>query len=157
MNKGYTLLEILLVLTLILLLLGGVTVTYTRYNAQKSMEKDVLAFKDVVTLARERTIARDLGDTLNCTTFTGYRVQVDPAASTYRLYRMCQGLTIPPISTYQLQLTRIPGAALINIDFQYPYGTLSGAAQTIRFNNTRMSGCQQVLINAVGVISDQPC
>ena len=157
MNKGYTLLEILLVLTIILVLLGGVTVTYTRYNAQKSMEKDVLAFKDVVTLAREKTISRDIGNTLNCTTFTGYRVQVEPTTSTYRLYRMCAGLSIPAISTYQLQLSRVPGAALINIDFLYPYGTLSGAAQTIRFNNTRMSGCQQVLINAAGVISDQPC
>lgn len=156
MNKGFTLLEILFVLTIISALIGGATITYTRFNAQKGLTKDVIAFKDVINTAREKAIARDVGTTTNCTTFTGYRVQVNPATSSYSLFRLCAGMTIPALSTYQLQMSRFAGSSAYNIDFLYPYGTVA-ASQTVRFNNTRVTGCQEVLINAAGVITDQSC
>ncbi len=157
MKYGYTLLEVLFVITIILLMLGGGTISYTRFNAQKGLDKDVQAFKDVLSDARQKTIDRDIGNTLNCTTFAGYRVEVRPSTSTYNLYRLCTGLNIPALNTYKLDLSRFSGGANMNIDFQSPYGTLVGSPRVIRFTSTRNNGCHEVLINAAGVISDQPC
>lgn len=157
MRNGFTLLEILTVITIIVILMGGATSMYTRYNAQKGLEKDVVALKDVLSRAREKTIARDLETTTNCSIFTGYRVRINPANSTYELYRICSGITIPVLSIYTLATSRFAGSTQVDIDFIYPYATLSGAMQVIRLNNTRAAGCHEIQVSVAGVISDQPC
>ena len=157
MRNGFTLLEILIVITIIVILMGGVTFSYTRYNANKGLDKDMIALKDVLSSAREKTIARDLGTTTNCSTFVGYRVRIIPSTSTYELYRLCTGITIPVLSTYNLTASRFTGSAPFNVDFVYPYATLSGTTQIIQLNNTRVTGCHEIQVSVTGVISDQSC
>ncbi len=155
MNKAFSLLEVIIVFSIMLVLLGGGFISYTRLNAGSVLTKDVGAFVDVLNLAREKTIARDLGDTLNCSQFLGYRVRVNPANSQYQLHRLCSGLTVPVIATYQLKAAQITGSAF-DVDFQYPYATI-GAGRTVILTSPRVSDCHQVHIDTSGVITDNPC
>ncbi len=157
MNKGFSLLEVLVVITILLTVLGGGMISYSRFNTQRALAKDVDSFIDVLTISRQKTIDRDLDEMTNCTTFTGYRVRVSPSTATYEVYRRCEGLTIPVIETHRLTNSRIDAANMFDIDFEYPYGILSGVAQSVTFKNDKQNECERVRITEAGIISLESC
>ena len=88
MNKnGFTLLEIIIAISLVMLLTGGVVAGYTSFNDTQKIKQAALTFKSYLRSAQTKATA-GVKPAL-CTTLDGYVVGI--TASSYRVDAMCGG------------------------------------------------------------------
>ena len=157
MNNGYSLLELVVVISIVGIMLGVGAMSFSGVNSQRKVEKDIATFVDVLNTARQKTIDRDLGSTPDCATFEGYRVRVVASSSQVELYRMCGAVVVPVIATYSFSSAEILPATTFDIDFEPPYGTLKGAEQIVTIKNDRAGKCMDIRITTAGIISEESC
>lgn len=157
MNNGYSLLELVVVISIVGIMLGVGAMSFSGVNSRRKVEKDIATFVDVLNAARQKTIDRDIGATTNCATFEGYRVRVVAPASQVELYRLCGAVVVPVIATYQFSSAEILPATTFDIDFEQPYGTLKGAEQIVTIKNDRVGECAEIRITTAGIISEESC
>jgi len=156
LNAGFTLIEIIIVITIMGLLLGMGSVSYNYFSQQKSVEKDAEFIRDKINLTRERTVNRDIAANTACATFDGYELRFNrgsPQSFTVRLY--CNNRTIQrDIETFNLDGSRvIPNTSFV-IQFLPPYGCTNAACnaapRTIVFENNSSTQCMNVTIDTLG-------
>lgn len=165
MNKAFTLIELLVVLLIIAITTGGGFITYNRSTAEKALAKDAEDLGNLLNLAKEWTIRRDISLNPGCTEFRGYAVQVI-SASSYGLRIVCRVAgadvsTAIPSYTYSIT-NNVFVAPFVSVPFYYPFGCqdntypdsncAAGAPLTIKIQSLT-SRCITTTINNLGVVT----
>lgn len=146
---AFSLIELMIVIALSLLLIGGGYVGYSRSSQQKKWSKDIEAVRNIITLGIEKTQHRDI-TTGTCTTFSGYRIDVAQATNTLTLSALCPGTV--EFTRYMLLHSTIRSTTSPQVSISYPYGTLSSEEKIVLKNNFG-SECQDIIISPEGVIT----
>jgi|SRR3989344_6902827 len=153
--NGFTLIEMLIAISVMSLLVGGSIAGYNKYNTRQIVIQDgkILAS----TLRTAQTRAR-VGDkpTAGCTKLDGYRVIGTANASTYELRVVCDGADAGTISTITLTT-----GVIIQQSFNFLFPILSsgvvgavGAGTNVVVQNNVVSGGYRytVSVSSSGVV-----
>lgn len=154
-TQSFTLIEILVVLSIVTLFTGFNITNYYNYNQESSLKKEVQKFVDVLSLAEGKTQTSDINFVCS-DEFGGYRVEI--SAANYSFKQCCRdtvskiisscGITIQSYN-FPSNINKISGAA--TIDF-FP---LSGGSTNavIRIKNSSINKCLDISISNNGVIT----
>ena len=146
-NKAFTLIEILVVTTIILLFSGVVLTRYNNYTQELKLKNEAKKMLDVVELTKKKALSAELFDS-NCTSFTGYRVTISP--TTYSMLFGCASVS-STVQNYNLttNITVTTG----NGDYDFPPLMINPIfiSNTIRFKNSVISKCVDISVSALGI------
>ena len=147
-SKGFTLIELIITLSIILLFVSLTIPRYNTYTQQLRLKNDAQRISDIIELAKKKAITSDLYDK-NCAQFNGYRITVD--ANSYIMKFGCSG-AYQNIETYSFDsnITAISGTG----DFNFPALGLNTnlAINSIRLKNSSLSQCVDITISKIGII-----
>lgn len=152
-NKGFTLLELILVITIVTILSGVTFAKYRDILHKARLEKNVSQMVDQVSLARNRVLAKDLSPVASCATFEGYVIQV-LTPSTYSIWIRCSGLDTL-VNSYTLDKTLFIGTVPSIYLFKPPLAQLD-SQQTITVKEPSSNKCTTIIIKPIGTISTTP-
>ncbi len=156
MNKyrGFSLIELLVIITVIVLFLGFGMSKYNTYSQQVKLKNDAKKLVDVLELTKKKALSADLLITPGtpntfCSNFTGYKVSI--AASSYSLNYCCSS-TCSLVQNYDLSdnITVISGLG----DYTFPplMNNPNFISTTIRLRNSTISMCLDISISPIGII-----
>lgn len=86
-SNGYSLIELLVVVSIIILFSGLSLAAYNNFNEEKKLETETKKLIDVLNLASKRSASGDINDN-SCNDFHGYVVKFD-STNAYRLVYCC--------------------------------------------------------------------
>ena len=155
---GFTLIEIIVVISIMTILLGVGTVSYNYFNQQKSVEKDAEFIRDKINITRERAVNRDIAANTGCVNFDRYElsfnVTSNPQSFTVTLF--CTNPNVQRVvDTFNLDGSRVinPNSNFV-VQFISPYGctnaSCNAASRTIIFENNTGQQCISITIDALG-------
>lgn len=151
---GFSLIELLVVVSITVLFLGTGIAQYNRFTVQTKLINEAKKLTDVLELAKKKALSADLiptpGNPITfCSNFTGYRVIV--SAGTYSLNFNCNG-TIRNIQDYDLSsnISIISGAGNYNFT-PLMVGPIFASA-TLRIKNSTINKCVDISITPAGII-----
>ncbi len=162
MKKGFTLVEIIIVIMIMSVFIGVGYTTYTKQFVAKDFDRQVDTFVTTLEFAKSRATSRDISPNDNCTQFDRYEVRVwqGNTPPEYRMRFVCTiGATDVDLELVRFNNVAVSGLAAspANIQFHHPYGcttdTCNAATTTIRLRNTVNSTCKDISINSLGSIS----
>jgi len=141
---GFTLIEIIIVITIMAVMLGVGMVSYRSFGSQKGLEQDAEMIRSKISNVRERTVGRDISKNTNCDPFNGYRQRLQPSGN-FSLFLRC-GPPPPPLPQTITETNTNENFTLnssviafptVNTDymFLYPYGCDSVGCTSARVNN----------------------
>ena len=147
--RGFTLIEIIVSVTILLLLSGLFIANYTGFNSSQTVRQ---AASDVIAnLLAVRTMASAGIKPAGCDTLVGYTVKF-PDPATYTAQALCQVGEIPEITTYTLPTgVKFPSPLPASITF-YALNRGASADQTISIMGAGTT--MKVSVFASGVVSD---
>jgi len=96
-NDGFTIIELLVVFTVMVLIAGVSFVAFVSYNRRQVVEQSVLDYKLMIEKAKFNALSRvgpdkrvaDGGDISNCSTLQKYEIRVGQDQKTYSLHVVC--------------------------------------------------------------------
>lgn len=130
--KGFTLIEVIISVTISLLLMGAIIANYNSYNDNQSLKQAALTLKNSLRFAQGKALSGEKPQ-LGCTTLVGWDITF--AASSYVLRANCT----PEGETGDVTTTTLPGT--ISLTAPLPptitfnvlnKGTSLAATQTIK-------------------------
>ena len=150
-NHGFTLLEILIAIAIMMLLLGGGIAAYLRLDKRQTL---VNAGKEVELLLRTAQKKAQVGDRpkTGCAHLEGYRVVPPPAGGRTLTLRAVCDTGLVTVQTYDLPT----GVTLTNMGtmtFAVLHGGVSGAT-SVRLDVNNPSYSYTFLVTAGGEIGD---
>ncbi|OGK08298.1 hypothetical protein A2767_04330 [Candidatus Roizmanbacteria bacterium RIFCSPHIGHO2_01_FULL_35_10] len=161
-KNAFTLVEILVICTILVLFSGTMLAGYNNFNQQKKLDKEVNQLVDVLNLAKSKARASDLNpadtgfDCSGSNEFGGYSVEIND--SDYNFAPCCRDVvTKNPsgcgsvVQTYNFSsvITNISGSTTVNF---YPLS--EGASPlTVSIKNSAIDKCSDISISETGVIS----
>jgi prepilin-type N-terminal cleavage/methylation domain-containing protein len=153
---GYTLLEIIVVVTIISLFTALSIGYYRNFDEQKKLDGDVKQFIDVLNLAANKANSGDLNPNPNCTDFQGYSVLISSTTS-YSLEFNC-GDVYTEVQAYNLK----SNISFTGTDANILFKPLTGGTNLIRqasvtFTNNATGKCKKILINPLGGTEETTC
>ncbi|MFW5703249.1 MAG: prepilin-type N-terminal cleavage/methylation domain-containing protein [Patescibacteria group bacterium] len=167
-DHGFTLIELILVILIILALTGFITANYAFYTEEKKLNDAATRLRTILIQARTRTMNGDLG-LFPCDPFEGYQVSYTAANPSEYTMTLCCNATCSVSGTppsYEVATYDLPGnvsivdqsdhtTVLTNFQYQfYPSaeGTNLSDESTIVFKNTFINSCNWVTITPLGVV-----
>ena len=158
--KGFTIIEIIVSLTIILLFTGTGVFVYRNISIEKAFQADVDLFRLVLIRTRERAIARDISPAIeegnDCPNFVGYNVVLNSVNNTAEEQIVCGSdmgdiLTIRTSNFRNINLTNFVGD--LTVGFTYPLGQLSAnISAPVIIRNRTSTRCVNITINSIGPI-----
>lgn len=148
-NRSFTLIEILVTVTIILLFSGLSIPRYNTYTQQLKLKSEAEQITDVIELAKKKAIASELYD-LNCSDFTGYRVTLNNTSASLKFG--CSNIyqTINSF-VFDSGITIIAGTGDLNFP---PLGVnLNIPISYIRLQNIKLNQCQDIYISSIGIVT----
>ncbi len=147
-HKGYSFIEILVVVSVIAVLSGLSLATYNNFTQQQNLDKEAKRLVDVLEIAKKKADAPD--SAITCTgTFLGYSVNV--LAGSYQVQYHCSSsdTSLSPAITY----TFPSGFSAINTGI-VNFLLLTGGANNIFFTlrNSNISRCINITVSNTGII-----
>lgn len=155
--NGFTLIEIIIVVAIIILFSGLSLVYYNNFNEQTKLKEEARKLVDVLELAKKKASS---GDTpTSCEGgFNGYRVDVN--ANSYSLSSCCGGIcnTTSPVTTYNLptSLTTYAGTGYIQYS-QLNLAINMTISSPIKIKNSSLSNsanCLEINITSNGIVTN---
>lgn len=148
-NRSFTLIEIIVTVSIILLLTGLTIPRYNTYTQQLKLKSEMEQIADIIELAKKKAISSELFD-LNCNQFTGYRVTLNSNSAVLKFG--CANV-YQNINTFLFDsgITIIAGAG--DIDFPPLAKNLSVPISYIRLKHTKLNVCQDIYISRIGIIT----
>lgn len=171
MKNGFTIIELIIVLAIISISASAGYVSYTRTFQSSTLKKDAQDFGNLLSIAKDRTIRRDMTPNTLCTEFGGYEVQFINTTS-YQLRFICRPggvntyVSISPV--YSLATNMVFVLPPANAPFFEPYGCIDptypdsncantlppNGIKTIKIQNQNLTNtCITVTVNNLGVIT----
>ena len=147
-NSGFTLIEFMVVISVVFLFLGTILPRYNDFASQTKLRSEASKVLDVLELAKKKAVSADLFDP-SCTNFTGYRATV--AVSSYSLKFCCDSIC-STVQDYNLgtNVTVITGIGdynftplMINPNF---------VSNTLRIKNSGLNKCIDISISPIGIL-----
>lgn len=151
---SFTLIELLIVISVIFLISGISLAFYNQFNEQKKLEIETEKLVDVLELAKKKTSSAEIGN-YTCTNFSGYQVNI--TALSYKLILCCSADCSVNylIQSYNLTNNIIIIDGLGSVQFKPLTAGVVGT-NTIILKNSTINKCQQISISSAGVISSEP-
>lgn len=150
-RRGFTLVELLIVVTILVLILGSGLASFTAFNRRERLKQTALTFKSNLRLAQTKAISAEKPLT-GCTEFFGMRIAF--TASGYSMQHECtpEGL-VSTVSTVVLP----SGVSFLAVPSDFSFRALSGTAnisadRTITFTNTNKQ--YSIVVSPNGNVSD---
>lgn len=155
---GFTLVEVLVVTSIMLVTTGFGIARYNDYTQQRRLDHEAKKLVSVFELASKRAISGD--SSAACADFQGVQVAITKTGS-YTVRRCCEGACTSAQSTIytSAQLPNGINIAAPPSDATYLFNKLTQAvtinpptSQTIILQNTLSSKCLTVTVSPVGII-----
>ena len=154
-KKGFTLIEIIIVVGIISIMVGGGVRVYSNTVAGRQLDKEADGLMNILQRAKDRSVARDISPLTpspGCTNFVGYSVMIRPD-ETYEDRITCDS-TITVLNTYTLtNLEFFRLTTDVRLNFTYPYGSLSTADRLIEIRSDRIDRCINITIPQLGPLN----
>lgn len=148
-NKGFTLIEFIVVTSIALLFIGNTLPRYNDYGSQLRLKNDAKKLVDVFELAKKKALTGDLYDK-NCSDFTGYRTTI-VGGRNYSLNFCCSGIcTSVQEYTLNSEIAFTTGVGNYNFTPLMIYPNFVG--NSIRLRNSTINKCVDISISPIGVI-----
>ncbi len=148
-NKGFTLIEFIVVTSIALLFLGVTLPRYNDFGIQLKLKNDAKKLVDVFELAKKKALTGDLQDK-NCADFTGYRTTV-VGGNAYSLNFCCAG-SCSSVQEYSLSGDTTFTSGIGNYNFTPLMIFPNFVSNTIRLKNSIINKCVDISISPIGVI-----
>lgn len=158
-SSGFTLIEILVVLTIVILLTGVSIAAFSNYNQESQLNKEAQKLVDVLNLTRGKAQTSDINFACSGSDeFGGYRVNLMDIDYDYAFRQCCRDTDtkIMVCADSILQTYKLPGNIRLTansdaVDF-YPLSEGAKPA-TITLENSPINKCLDVSVLDTGVIS----
>jgi len=147
-NKGFTLIEIMVVISVVLVFLGLSLPRYNDYASQLKLKSEAKKLVDVLELAKKKALTSDLFDK-NCADFTGYRIAI--SSGSYSLSFGCASV-YSVVQDYDLLTNITATIGTGNYDFSPLMNNPSFISNTIRLKNSVINKCVSISISPIGII-----
>ena len=160
MKKAFTLIELVIAVSIILMFAGLTIPQYNNFNQEMKLKKNARQMTSVLELARKKTITSELIPTpmvtpvTYCTEFQGYRVEVN--ADSFNLMYGCAG-GYTSVQAYDLEDNISITAGTGNIDFSPSTSGISTnvAVETnVTIRNSFSNRCIDVVISPNGLVTE---
>lgn len=148
MKKSFTLIEIIVVISISLIFLGLSLPRYNDYSSQLKLRNEAKKLIDVLELAKKKAITSDLFDK-SCTNFTGYRATV--ALNNYSL-KFCCGLICSTVQDYNLSTNVTVITGIGDFNFTPLMINPNFVSNTIRLRNSSINRCVDISISLIGIL-----
>jgi len=148
-NNGFTLIEFIVILSIVLLFLGITLPRYNDFGSQLKLKSDAKKLIDVFELAKKKALTGDLQDT-SCSDFTGYRTTV-VGGSVYSLNFCCAG-SCSSVQEYSLSSGITFSSGIGNYNFTPLMIFPNFVSNTIRLKNSVINKCVNISISQSGLI-----
>ena len=152
MNRGFTLIEMIVAISIAAFMLGTGMLAYTRVARKQTLDQATAGVAQILTQARANALS---GKKQNCTaTLLGW--QVTFTASNYTLGEVCTaGSPIPVVQTVILPIlisaTTLPSSNPIIFN-RLNQGTNISSTATITLTNTKDMTTKSVTVSNIGVV-----
>lgn len=134
MRRGFTLLELLVVVGILVMIFGVAIASFNSFNRRSRLQQVALNFKSALRLAQTRAVSAEKPSS-GCTTFVGMRVSF-PNSSSYTVGHECTEGDVGTIET-----TTLPsGITFVSIPNSFTFQVLTHlttlpADQTVQLTN----------------------
>ncbi len=155
-NKtGFTLIELVVVITIIALFAGISLANYGRFNEERKLGDETKELTTAFYLARSKAIAADEDDPSICADFRGYQVNLDTSSpSSFSVERNC-GTDFTSILSHTLTPNVTLTASPTTVFFKpLSAGTDLTSPLTITLENPTISKAVNIVVETSGVISE---
>jgi len=156
-EKGYTLIELLIVIAIIALFSGLSLAYYNNYTDDRKLAGEAKQLVDVLNLAYKKATAVDLTPNSSCSDFRGYVVTFPPLtpSTTYSLNFNCDGSN-QLVSQYSINIGVVINSASVNSILFKPLsaGTNLAGDATITLKNSNISKCIDIWVHIVGTVEE---
>jgi prepilin-type N-terminal cleavage/methylation domain-containing protein len=149
-SKGFTLIEILVVISITLIFLGISLVQFNSYTEQTKLKNEAKKLIDVLELAKKKSLSADLVG--NCNNFTGYRVTV--SAGAYSLLFGCDSV-YSVVQSYNLPTNITVTEGDVDYNFSPLMNNPSFISNTIKLQNSSIgtaNKCIDISISPIGIV-----
>lgn len=170
MSKGYSLLELLIVVAIIVVFSGLSLPYFHTATSDRQLDQEVKKFIDYVELAKQKAAASSVSDVINdvqCVKYRGYEIVFD-STTVYRVRACCSNSAFPNnICSYlkDKEIYTLPSGFTMSFSaninppsvIHFPVlqlGTLLTSDATITIKSAAISKCVSVTINRVGVVNE---
>jgi len=148
-KKSFTLIELLIVVTVIGLFSGLSIAYYNNFTNEKKLEAGANLVYDALELAQKKTSSADLS-AQTCDPFEGYEVTSSADGSSCSLYICCSGSCNTLIKTYDLNdQVRFDH---VSKSIQFKILTAPVIPVTFTIKSSSLNKCINIVINAAGLI-----
>jgi prepilin-type N-terminal cleavage/methylation domain-containing protein len=160
-RAGFSLIEVMIVILIILTMTGVITANYVQYSEEKKLSDSIVNLRAALTVARSKAIAGDIG-TYPCDEFAGYEVTYDEINSVYESKLCCNAACNvappPPVQQSYVVASRGQSANMeVRNDFDVTFlpfarGTDLTNPLSIELKNTFINRCNYITVTRIGVI-----
>lgn len=160
MKRAFTLIELLIAVTIIMMFAGLAIPAYNNFNQELKLKKNARQIATIMELARKKTISSELIPTPQvtpptyCTEFQGYRVEI--GAGSFNLMYGCAGV-YTPVQAYDFEDNISVTAGGGNYDFSPSASGISlnvAVDTTITVRNAANTKCIDITISPNGLLSE---
>lgn len=163
-SSGYSLIEVIIVITIIVLFTGMGIAGYTRFNDQRIVDAESKKILNLLETARSKAMTKDIdSQDVSACDFEGYRVIINTTAMarTYSLLIKCNGTTslARTISMSESLTVSTTPQNPLSIDFAVATGSVPNCETDcmISINNTNIGRCKLITVKGSGVIEEKDC
>ncbi len=146
-KKGFTLIEFLVVISIMAIFTGIGLAQYNTYTEQLKLKNEAKKLVDVLELAKKKSMSADLVG--SCDDFTGYRLTI--SSDSYSLSFGCASV-YSLVQNYNLStnVTAIIGTG----DFNFPplMANPNFTITSIQIKNSSISKCVTISISSIGLV-----
>ena len=147
-SRGYTLIEIIVVLGIVTILSGFGIAKYNTHTQQLTLKNQAKNLVEVIELAKKKAVSGDLYQ--DCSDFQGYQVVVN--ANTFLMNFNCGGV-YQTIQNYSMANSITTVAGIGNFNFlPLAIGT-NLTVNSLRLKNSKIDQCIDISISSIGIIN----
>ncbi len=155
-KKGFTLIEIIIVVGIISIIIGGSVRIYSNTIAERQLDKQADGLMNILQSAKDRSVARDISPLTplpGCTNFVGYSVFIQ-SNGVFEERILCD---LASTTLDQHSITNVVFNSLspspMQLTFTYPYGSLDTATRLITIKSDRIDRCITITVPQLGPLN----